>query len=166
MEEGPRVGEECSVAFPNALIDRDTALWTLFMPALSFFNGWPDHLDDLDQSCLVHCLALGLPENGWQAMRVLDLIRIRALELCFQEDRSGSIPDIPKALRKRFDWQDLTLFDANLQGDIGCWLICRSAANGRTALVYAEWGSGGWDSIYAGNRPLSSDEHRVLAEVA
>ena len=177
MEEAPRVDEEYSVALDKSLFSPGTAFWILFMPALSFFDGWPDHPEELDQSYLVHCLALrtseasapwyfGKPMRGFQVVKVLDLIRIRELQRRFEEDLSGSVPDIPKSLKKRFDWQDLTLFDANLEGDIGCWLICRKTGGTHTALLYGEWGAEDWDCVYAGNRPLSSDEYSIIGSDA
>ena len=146
------------------------SFWVLFRPALSALNGWLEFPAELGSSCVVCCQweeSLGVFDWGVYGKRygeivtVEEVIGLRDLAKRFSPDQSGAVPELPSQGRLRAVWEDLTLFDGNLEGDVAGFLVCRCVNGSHTLLLHGE--SVWRESFFsAGNRPLSVSEYSSL----
>ncbi|MBT5031624.1 MAG: hypothetical protein HOM55_04940 [Proteobacteria bacterium] len=165
MLEVPTAGEHYTlqVNYPFRL-ESSEDFWALFQPWNSAINGWEDHPNELELSCIVKCKPVEIIKKTkklcWLLINVQSLIPFRKITEKIGKG-SGGLPLYPVSRMAHVVWSDLNYFDADLEGDISKWFICQKKGQQHTLLIY---GTSEWQDsyFYAGNRPLSIDEFENL----
>lgn len=153
----PKVGDVHTVkaTFPfNFEIGEE--FWTLFMPALSYLNGWEYKPEEIPQSALVKCRVESIIEEklkyAWIEVRVQDVMMLsdipdRLPAVSYDEQVDWTIAEFEDRLK----YENWTYYDWNAQGDLGGWsLIYTDEAGVHHLILYAQWDFHE-DTIYCGN---------------
>ena len=170
MESPPTIGGRYGLLSPHRL--PRNSFWVLFRPALSALNGWGEYPTEFGSSCVVCCeWERSLGEFDWgvygkrygEVIIATEVIALRDLAKLVPPNTSGAVPEIPTTRTYRVDWEDLTLFDCNVQVNLGGYFVCQSVSDEHTLLLCGEFDFS--PSFFcAGNRPLSDSEYRALEE--
>jgi hypothetical protein len=147
------------------------SFWVLFRPNPSALNGWSEYPAELGSSCVVCCRwERGLGEfdcaNGkmhGEAVTVTKVVPIHELTRLIPAIESGPVPEVPTRTTYRTDWEDLTLFECSVEGDFGGYVACQNLNGKHTLLLYSEFDFGP-SYFWAGNRPLSNAEYRMMED--
>lgn len=166
----PSKGEmkKVQVYFPFHMSVGET-FWTLFRPALSSFNGWEEHPDEIDSSALIKCRFESiLSKNEEKAWITLDIEEVLLLtEICDQlpEKESAGYLDGFKMFAETYvmKYKDWILFDAGAQGDLGIWALVRQRSNKSRLVAFGEWGFHS-SLVYCSNKVLPESELNELLE--
>ena len=103
------------------------SFWLLFTPALSFFNGWDSHPEEIDQSAIVQCRfenILHQNENdAWIEIRILDVIPLLDMAEKFSSKRDMKYLDSLKngEYSWKFEHKHWIYYSWSAQGDLGSW---------------------------------------------
>ena len=147
--------------------------WVLFQPALSAVNGWEEHPTEISASGLVQVVLTEVcvhgETGGWIKARVLQAIPVRDIADRFAEDGSGATAPLLSQLGVRgyceVRTEDLSYISAQMEGDVGAWVLCQRWGQSARVLMYGEWGFHA-DYVFAGNRPLQAAEWQGLSREA
>ena len=156
--ELPQVGElhTVKVTYPfNHELGEE--FWVLFMPGLSYFNGWEEYPDEIAKSGIIKCRFEQILEehikHGWIQVTVLEVVPLA--EVCkvlravnYDEDTDWNVEEYDDKLEygcwKYYSW--------NCQGDVGGW-----------SLIYTD--EMGVHHIILRNQWLMCDSHTYCGNI-
>lgn len=154
----PHVGQKrfVKVRYPfHQKIGED--FWTLFMPWMSYLNGWDEAPEELYQSAIVKCRMEQVAEEyireSWVKVTVLDVIPLQEVSKRFPavENRENSAWLVTK-YEDLFEYKCWKYFSWNCQGDVGGW-----------SLVYVD--ELGVNHFILANEWIMCDEHTWCGNV-
>lgn len=130
----------------------------LFRPAWSFFNGWEEYPEELEQSAIVTCKLTSIKESNeysaWATVRIEDVIMLK--DICkrypeqYTENRLEDF-DVTRVQFEDLQYQNWEYYSWNAQGDCGEWKLIYQDENGiRHLILLGEWSFHGRD-VYIGN---------------
>lgn len=157
------------VSFPFFMKVKEEG-WVLFMPPLSFFNGWEEYPEEIDQSALVNFrLERILSQNNqsaWIEIEVLDVVLLSKLEERFPAvTLDHLIEEIFRYSVHKIETDDWIELSWNDEGDIGgYWLIKKHNDEKGSLVVYSEW-SFHYSTVYAGNISVSKEQMQQLKKI-
>lgn len=144
--------------------------WTLFYPALSSFNGWDTHPDEIDCSALIKCMFHSVisksDERAWIRVVVEEVIPFT--EICDIIPMRKGLLDVKtftyfRHLNK-FTYQNWIYYSAGSEGDIGRWALVKKHNEVNIVVAYGEWDIYS-DIVYFGNVVLSQEENNDLIKM-
>lgn len=147
--------------------------WTLFMPALSHFNGWDEYPEEINTSAIIKCnferIISKNEEKAWINIKIEDVILLS--EICDnfepRKDSTGYLMSLNDF--NNIDMNDLgewILFTDSAQGDLGTWGLVKKHGNNKNSLVlYCKWDFHS-DILYCGNIDISNEELNYLINLA
>lgn len=159
--ETPRKGEQrfVKVQFPFNF-DVGETFQSLFMPADSFFNGWDEAPEELEQSAIVTCKVKAIADSNeyfaWISVEVLDVRMLYELyqyypDSCTSEPLEQFDVELSRLQSVQFRYRNWEYYDWNAQGDVGEWKLIYTDNNGVRHLILM----GEWDfhnsNVYCGN---------------
>ncbi|WP_420589502.1 hypothetical protein [Bacterioplanoides sp.] len=147
--------------------------WTLFSPALSFFNGWEDHPEEIEESSLA-CLEVSEEVNKnngyWSRVEIIDAIAVKDVSSTLPEysgatshlERIQSL-DVLEHTELNDEWfyfcgRDL---DHDYQGN---WILIHKRERKYHLVLYGAWDYSNEDRLYLGNVLLSEGFFNKLRE--
>ncbi|MCE5172502.1 hypothetical protein LQV63_24820 [Paenibacillus profundus] len=145
--------------------------WTLFRPALSSFNGWEEHPNEIDSSAIIKCSFESIisknEERAWINIKIEEVIRLEMITDKFtQKDGEGYLGYF-KFFGKPYmtEYNDWILFQASAQGDLGVWALVKKFKCKSIMVAYGEWEFHS-DRVYCGNILLPENEINELIELS
>ncbi len=117
----------------------------LFQPALSHFNGWDEHPEELERSAIVECRFDKILESdlhqAWISVKVISVTMLR--DICKMYP-SRKVPEWNHLFHVEkedyFQWRNWELFSWSAQGDVGeWWLIYTDESHIRHLVLLFEW---------------------------
>ncbi|MDU5145798.1 MAG: hypothetical protein E6230_26875 [Paenibacillus dendritiformis] len=166
----PSKGEmkKVQVYFPFHMSVGET-FWTLFRPALSSFNGWEEHPDEIGSSALVKCRFESIlsknEEKAWITLAIKEVLPLT--EICdkLPEKEGAGYLDGFKMFGASYvmKYNEWILFDAGAQGDLGIWALVRQHSKKSSLVAYGEWGFHS-SLVYCANKVLPESELNELLE--
>ena len=103
------------------------SFWLLFMPGTSFFNGWENHPEEIDQSAIVQCCFDNIlyhnENNTWIEIKILDVIPLLDIAEKFLSKRDTRYLDSLKSneYSHMFEYKHWVYYSWSGQGDVGGW---------------------------------------------
>lgn len=168
----PEVGSYRSVLVSHPFnLSIGDKIWTLFQPALSLFNGWDDHPEEINNSAMIKfCFESIISHNekeAWIVIRIEDVILLKEADIRLQLRESPGIMrnfDLYNSTHI-FTYEEWLYIDSGSQGDIGSWALLKKTANHYSLILEAYWDFNN-NSIHCGNISVSENEvneliHRV-----
>ena len=154
-ETPPCIGEKriVKVSFPFCFRIGDE-FNVLFQPALSFFNGWDEHPDEIESSAIVSCRFLSVLDSNeneaWIEIAILSVIMLTdLLDVC---------PEYPIPSVFSFDGYNYvfksncwTFCSWSAEGDIGEWTLLYTDKNGTLHELLSAHSEFHHSHIYYGN---------------
>ncbi len=143
----------------------------LFRPALSHFNGWEDHPEEIARSGRVHCETLEvLHEDEYFAVLEVGIKTSRLLTRESPPDSQAPVKLSDVMEYQDVEWSLLThgdfrLLDFNAQGDLGQWILLQAFGD---AYHLAATGSTGFheDRFFTSERTIGREEaDRLFDEI-
>ena len=144
--------------------------WALYMPPLSFLNGWEEHPEEIEATGIVECRLredLGPDGRGRQVVvEVLRSVSLGAIPSTFPAEASPQEASLPwepthpppiEVLR----WKGFTVRSWNAESDLGGWAIYMKLGSQFALILTGSWGFHE-SAIAAGCRLLSAKEAREL----
>lgn len=163
-EKAPTAGERRIVQVHSHFhMSLGESFWTLFTPALSHFNGWDSHPEEIEASAFVRCkLERVLDRNEQKAWVELYIEEVALLsELCAKvppRDGSGYAEHLGLYRDSHiFQWQDWFLVTSSAEGDLGVWGLVRKTAGHYHLVTMGDWDFH-LDMAYGGNLVLPESE--------
>ncbi|MFC7677400.1 hypothetical protein [Paenibacillus sp. GCM10028914] len=142
-------------------------IWTLFQPALSLFNGWDEHPEEINNSAMVKfCFKSIISRNekeAWIVIRIEDVLLLKEADIRLKSRESPGI-------MKNFDlydsshiftYEEWLYIDSCSQGDIGSWALLKKKAKHYSLILEGYWDFS-HNSIYCGNISVSENEVNEL----
>ncbi|MCP1225314.1 hypothetical protein [Sebaldella sp. S0638] len=133
------------------------SFWLLFMPGTSFFNGWEEHPEEIDQSAIVQCrfdnILYQNENNAWIEVKISDVIPLLDVAEKFTPKQDISYLD---SLKNReytymFEYKHWIYHSWGEQGDIGGWGLIHKHSTGKNYMIlFNEW-SFHYDNVYCGS---------------
>ena len=158
-EKIPGLHEQCflKVAYPFHG-EPGEKFWFLYQPGLSFYNGWDEYPEELNQSAMIQCrFEKILTQNEYSATISVIITEVRMLRDLYQYYPEHVRPDLfekfePSDVRpSSFSYQEWFHDEWNIQGDLGKWKLFFTDETGKQHLILM----GRWDThrddIYIGN---------------
>lgn len=154
----PKMGERrlVWVEFPFSF-ETGEQFNALFMPAMSFFNGWEDYPEDIERSAVVFCRFERIADkdeySAWIWVEVLKVTMLSELHRVYPAVPSGEALEAFDFSAKihHFDYGSWACYSFNIQGDLGEWKLIFTDDTGIRHLVLM----GVWDFhthlVYCGN---------------
>lgn len=141
--------------------------WMLFMPSLSYFNGWEEHPSEINSSAFVQCCFEQIlsrnEECAWIEIRILDVVFLKeACDVWSDSDDTGCM-DSFHMFRDIYmiHFNEWLMFSANTQGDLGTWALIKKKNERHHLIALGEWGFH-YNIVYGGNKIISEDELNKL----
>lgn len=143
----PQVGEKrfVNVRYPFHQ-EVGEEFWTLFMPGMSYFNGWEEAPEELFQSAIVKCRMEQVVEEhireSWVKVTILEVIPLQEVSKRFLAVENGGKQCIASNERceELFEYKCWKYFSWNCQGDVGGWTLVYVDESGVNHLILAnEW---------------------------
>ncbi|MCM3782387.1 hypothetical protein M3231_05340 [Neobacillus mesonae] len=143
------------------------SFWVLYTPALSSFNGWDSHPEEIDTSAFVKCcfeqVLIRNENKAWISIIIEDVVLLK--DLCAKippRDGYGFTEQlILYGNPSVFEWQDWFLIDSSAQGNLGVWGLVRKTNGNYHLIAMGEWDFH-IDMVYGGNLILPEQEWRDL----
>lgn len=166
----PAAGEirKVKVYFPFDM-ELGKEFWTLFMPGLSFFNGWNEYPDEVEDSAVVRCqferILCANSESAWIEIKIKEVLMLT--DICEKlplTKREPYLEDLRlfRNYAYKYDYKHWIEFGWNAQGDIGNWYLLKKYKNERYRLVlYCQWGFH-YNYVYCGNIEIPKEEVEEL----
>lgn len=143
------------------------SFWMLFMPALSYFNGWEEHPSEINSSAFVHCsfeqILSRNEECAWIEIRILNVVLVKeASDIWFESVGSGHL-DSFQIFRDIhvFHYNEWILINASTESDLGTWALIKRKNEQHHLIALGEWGFH-YDIVYGGNKIIPVDEINML----
>lgn len=167
-EQLPQPGElkAVRVSHPFHMSIGET-FWTLFLPALSHFNGWDSHPEEINGSGFVQCTLERILERGenqaWVALRIKRTISLPEMDAVLpQRDGSGYLEPLgwygePDVFRHG-EW---TFFSVSAQGNLGVWALIRQRKSANLLVAMGEWEFHS-SLVFGGNLVIPDEEFKAM----
>jgi hypothetical protein len=133
------------------------SFWLLFVPGTSFFNGWEEHPEEIDQSAIVQCrfddILYRNEHNTWIEIKILDVIPLLNIVEKFPSKKDTGYLDSLKSneYSNVFEYKHWIYYSWSAQGDLGGWgLIYKHSSGKNYMILFSEW-SFHYDNVYCGN---------------
>ena len=143
------------------------SFWMLFMPALSYFNGWEEHPSEINSSAFVNCsfeqILSKNDECAWIEIRILDVVLLKeTCDIWFDSNGSGHL-DSFLMFRDIYvlHYNEWILISASTESDLGTWALIKKKNERHHLIALGEWGFH-YDIVYGGNKIISEDELNKL----
>ena len=148
--------------------ESDEPFWTLYASALSQFNGWDEHSDEIDRSAFLKCKIVEVLEkndySGWLEVEVLEAIMLRDAHKTISE-----IKESKSILDRMYEFDMNTLnqlnewlyFVGSAQGDLWHWMLIKQIG-GNFHLVAMGEGTFHQNSAFVGNVILKNETVKEL----
>lgn len=129
--------------------------WVLFEPALSFFNGWDEHPNEINQSSIVNCRFDSIistnETSAWIRVKVLDVMLNEFCNKFSSVIYNNKFSWINDKKTDCFIYENWSFYSWSAQGDLGEWaLTYKDTCNVEHIILYCEWGFH-YDDVYCGN---------------
>ncbi|MDQ0496809.1 hypothetical protein [Paenibacillus brasilensis] len=122
----PKVGSYRSILVSHPFnMSIGDKIWTLFQPALSLFNGWDDHPEEINNSAMVKfCFESIISQNekeAWIVIRIEDVLLLKEADIRLQLRESPGIMNNFDCYNSThiFTYEEWLYIDSCSQGDIG-----------------------------------------------
>jgi hypothetical protein len=170
----PVKGESRFVYSENSLRKAyPTTFWVLFEPALSFFNGWEEHPEEIERSSFI-CLEVvkeRQEKNGfWSVVKVTDSIPVKNITSDIPEytgttDHLERIQFLNTLECTELNSEWFYFCGRDLHHDsLGNWMLIRKVKSNYHLILYSVWDYSGEDGLYLGNILLSEEFFERLLE--
>lgn len=102
--------------------------WSLFMPGMSYFNGWEEAPEELFQSAVVKCCMEQVLEKhikeGWIQVTILEVIPLQEIAKRFQAIENGeNSAYFVTECEDLFEYKCWKYYSWNCQSDVGGWAL-------------------------------------------
>lgn len=154
----PKIGEYrlVKVEFPFSF-DIGEQFNALFTPAMSFFDGWEEYPEEIEQSAVVSCklerVAAQNEYSAWISVKILKVIMFSDMYKVYPviaTRKALEAFDFPERIN-HFTYKNWSYYSYSVQGDLGEWKLVFTDDAGIRHLVLM----GVWDfhthNIYCGN---------------
>ena len=129
LETAPKIGERriVNVSYPfHHKIGEE--FWSLFMPGMSYFNGWEETPEELFQSAVVKCRMEQIVEEhikeSWVEILILDVIPLQDVSKRFPAvDNGENSTRLIEMCQDLFEYKCWKYYSWNCQGDVGGWAL-------------------------------------------
>jgi len=141
--------------------------WTLFRPALSSFNGWEDHPDEIESSAMIRCsfdsVIAKTEERAWINIKAEEVILLNCIDKTFKQRNGEGYLDYFHSFERPYmtKYNDWILFQASAQSNLGVWALVKRKLCKSIMIAYGEWEFHS-SKVYCGNLLLSEDELNEL----
>lgn len=154
----PQVGENrfVNVRYPfHQEIGEE--FWSLFMPGMSYFNGWDEAPEELFQSAVVKCRMEQMAEEhireSWVKVTILEAIPLQEVSKKFPAVENGENSAwLVMECEDLFEYKCWKYYSWNCQGDVGGW-----------SLVYVDESC--VNHLILANEWLMCDEHTYCGNI-
>ena len=129
LESMPQVGEQrlVCVRYPFHQEAGDE-FYTLFMPGMSYLNGWEEAPEELFQSAVVKCrmeqVAQQYIKESWIRITILEVIPLQEITKRFPAQEKGEDSErFVTQCEDLFEYKCWKYYSWNCQGDVGGWAL-------------------------------------------
>jgi hypothetical protein len=124
-----------------------SSFWVLYQPALSFFNGWDEHPEELDELAFLNCKIVEVIEyndnHAWLKLKI-----VKSILLCDSYKTQPIVVETDPVVDHfyefgRFDlvqWKGWFYYFGGSQGDLGNWFLLKQEDTGMILIAFGEWG--------------------------
>ncbi|MEQ6353425.1 hypothetical protein ABNX05_02215 [Lysinibacillus sp. M3] len=143
------------------------SFWMLFMPALSYFNGWKEHPSEINSSAFVNCsfeqILSRNDECPWIEIRILNVVLLKEACDIWSDSNGSSHLDSFQMFRDIYvlHYNEWILISASTESDLGTWALIKKKNERHHLIALGEWGFH-YDIVYGGNKIISKDELNKL----
>jgi hypothetical protein len=121
----PQVGEKrlVNVMYPFRQ-EIGEEFWNLFMPGMSYFNGWDTTPEELFQSAVVKCRMEQVIEESWIKVTILEAIPLQEVSKRFPAvDNGENSAWRVTECENLFEYKCWKYYSWNCEGDVGGWSL-------------------------------------------
>ncbi|QHW34682.1 hypothetical protein GZH47_30395 [Paenibacillus rhizovicinus] len=120
-------------------------IWTLFQPPLSFFNGWDDYPEEINDSAMVNiCFERILAQDekaAWIVVQIENVVLVSEADQVLQRQESDATTanfDVfsHTQLYESAEWLYIV---SSSEGDIGCWGLLKKQADHYKLILDGYW---------------------------
>lgn len=128
----------------------------LFQPALSFFNGWDEYPDEIEESAIVKCEFMEVMDSGatsaWIRVKVVDVLMVGDICSTFVAvPYQGDVEWLESDVFDTYEFGNWVFRQWSAQGDLGEWyLIYKDVKGLKHIVLYGRWDYHS-DNVYYGN---------------
>ena len=158
LDKAPQVGEIriVNVKYPfNQQIGEE--FWTIFVPPMSYFNGWEEAPEEIFLSAVVKCRMEQVEEqyikDGWIKVTILEVVFLQDIDKRFPSMKNcESSASMLAMCEDLFEYKCWKYYSWSCQGDVGGW-----------CLVYVD--EAGVNHLILANEWVMCDEHTYCGNV-
>lgn len=168
LDRMPSIGETHALVVRKPFhAEAGQPFWCLYLPALSFMNGWSEHPDEIVKSALVRCDLQDQADGVHVHVTVIDVLPLNRISARFPlGDAIGADywRDFPMQAVEIARCGDFTAVSGSFEGDItGFALFEKKAVREHLILEgYADFNS---DRASACNNPLDDEAAKTLQQL-